>query len=103
MTKIRIYGEEVQLMKSTYKNNGALYVGMLDDEGEFYGDITVNLPNSGTLPSDCAFIDTNNLPNISGILAHYRLGNLTGQMARSGFCVYPVFRFNCLADVDEYI
>ena len=93
------YGKELYLVRSSYKNNGSLYLGFQNKDGEYYGDLTVNLPNSGTLPSDCAFVDTNNVHDAEKLIIDNGLGCPTGQMARSGFCVYPVFRFKKLEDI----
>jgi len=88
-------------VQSRYRNNESLYLGMVDKDGEYYGDLTVNLPNSGTLPSDCAFLDTNNVEDAVGLMVRNGLGRPTGQMARSGFCVYPVFQFTKLWDIND--
>ena len=42
--QINLNGKEFQIVKSTYRNNGATYLGLIDKtEEEFYADITVNL------------------------------------------------------------
>lgn len=92
--KILYRSREMKVVKSQYVNNDALYVGLLDEDGDLYGDVTVNLPNSGTLPSDCAFVDSNNMPNITRSLMEFGIAQPTGQSARSGFCLYNVFRFD---------
>ena len=102
MTTINFNGEELRLVQSTYTNNNALYVGISGKDGEYYGDITVNLQNSGTLPSDCAFIDTNNLSwKIVEILENAGIITALGQSARSGFCTYYAFRFTNLSEIDD--
>ena len=100
MKTISYNNEELRLVKSSYQNNGALYVGLVDADGEHYGDITVNLPNSGTLPSDCAFVDTNNLPRIDRVLYNEEVAVPVGQSACSGFCQYHAFQFD-LSEIDE--
>jgi len=102
MTTINFNGEELRLVQSRYKNNDALYVGFADKDGEYYGDVTVNLPNSGTLPSDCAFLDTNNLTwRIAEVLIDAGIAQPICQSARSGFCTYYAFRFTKLSDIDD--
>ena len=96
-------GEELRLFKSTYKNNNALYVGLKDADGEFYCDVTVNLPNSGTLPSNCAFIDTNNLSwNIVETLLNEGIISPINQSACNGFCRYYAYMFNT-EDMEDYL
>lgn len=107
MKTVNYNNEELRLVQSTYYN-GNLYVGLVDlddenndsDETEIYADVTVNLPNSGTLPSDCAYIDTNNMPGIDDVLVREGIATPIHQSAYSGFCKYYVYRFN-LTDIDK--
>lgn len=41
-----------------------------------------------------AYIDTNNCPWAEDFIKGYQLGKPTGRKVRSGFCEYPVYRFN---------
>lgn len=41
-----------------------------------------------------AYIDTNNCPWAEDFIKEYKLGKPTGRKARSGFCEYPIYRFN---------
>lgn len=80
-----------------YANNGNLYVGMIVwDHPKFpehWSDLTVNL--GVKCAEDCAFIDTNNNgEKILLWLIENKLGNLTGRMQPSGFCLFPEFKFN---------
>ena len=43
MIKITFKGEELELIKSTFSSNGALYIGLFNTEGEYYADITTEL------------------------------------------------------------
>ena len=36
-------GSSYTLVKSNYRNNGATYIGLLDEEGEPYCDVSINL------------------------------------------------------------
>lgn len=104
MVKIHYNGEELQLVQSRYQDNSALYIGLADKDGEFYGDVTVNLPISGTLPSNCAFVDSNNLPNeIIGELLSANIIVPICQSCRSGFCLYLAYRFTCLSDIEDIL
>lgn len=87
-------GHELEICYSTYQNNGATAVFLRSEDGEFYGSATVNLSNSHTLPSDCAYVDENNMPGISKALVESGIARPTGQSAQSGFCHYNVYQFN---------
>lgn len=90
--------ERVRLVVGTYQYENNLYVGLEYFEPEigtfdFYGDITVNI---NALPPFCAAIDTNN-NNASRILDFLEGNNLASKtpfVQASGFCVYPVMKFN---------
>lgn len=79
-----------------YTENGNLYVGMLTDEDGYtvpWQNLTVNLGEK--CKDNCAFIDVNN--NGSAIidwLIINDLGDVTGNILPSGFCMYPEFEFN---------
>lgn len=94
MQTIIYKGEELTLMFSNYTENGALAVVLEDSDSDEYGVLTVNLSNSHTLPSDCAYVDENNLPGICKSLVESGVARPTGQSAQSGFCRYNVFQFN---------
>lgn len=79
-----------------YANNGNLYVGLIShDDGypEPWQNLTVNL---GVKCKECyAFIDTNHNGNeIVDWLVNNGIGQPTGYMIPSGFCVYPEFKFD---------
>lgn len=91
------YGEyEVSLKINKYLN-GNLYVGMDYFDKEFgcmcpYGDITVNLID---LPKGHAAIDTNNMGTaVLDFLKKYKLAEPIGLEIPSGFCMFPVYKFN---------
>lgn len=87
--------EQVTLFVSTYANNKSLFVGMTtmeDGVPEPYCDVTVNLLE--TLPPYCAFVDTNNMPELEDFLVKNGLAEYTGLEQRSGYCTYPLYRFD---------
>lgn len=86
--------EQVTLFASTYENK-SLFVGMTTMEDgipEPYCDVTVNLLE--TLPPYCAFVDTNNMPELEDFLVKNKLAEFTGLEQRSGYCTYPLYRFD---------
>lgn len=87
--------EQVQLTVNTYMNNKSLYVGLTTVEDGFpepYGDVTVNLIDS--VPSYCAFVDTNNMPEVEDFLVKNRIAECTGLEQKSGFCSFPLYLFD---------
>ncbi|WP_148509878.1 DUF4313 domain-containing protein [Hungatella hathewayi] len=93
----------IQLQVVAYLD-GNLAIEMITWEDgcpEPWNTLTVNL--SGQRQKNCAFIDTNNNGEdiLSWIIRH-GLAVPTGNMARSGFCTYPEYRFreDRLRDID---
>ena len=87
--------ENVTLTVNTYVDNNSLYVGMATAEDGFpepYGDVTVNLLSS--VPPYCAFVDTNNMPELEDFLVKNGIAEFTGLMQKSGYCSYPLYQFN---------
>lgn len=86
--------ENVTLTVNTYVDNNSLYVGMTTVEDGFpepYGDVTVNLLSS--VPPYCAFVDTNNMPELEDFLVKNGIAEFTGIEQRSGYCSYPLYLF----------
>lgn len=87
--------ENVTLTVNTYVDNNSLYVGMTTVEDGFpepYGDVTVNLLTS--VPPYCAFVDTNNMPELEDFLVKNGIAEFTGLMQTSGYCSYPLYLFS---------
>lgn len=79
--------------------NGNLAISIILDYGEPFGSITVN--TNFILNEDEAAVDTNNFPEAEDIIRKYNLGESTGKSIKSGFCEYPVYKFN-LSVVNQY-
>lgn len=56
-----------------------------------------NLPDTNTL----AFVDTNNCPWVEEFLKDNGIAEDTGIQMPSGFCTYPLYRFNLESQWDE--
>ena len=87
--------EQVMLEAGAYQDSKSLYVGMTTvDDGfpEPYGNVTVNLPVP--VPSYCAFVDTNNMPELEDFLVKNGIAEFTGLMQQSGYCTYPLYLFD---------
>ena len=96
------WGETYRLSTriSNYRNNGNLYIGLVDEDGCPYCDLTVNIDD---LPEeDMAAVDTNNCPWAEKFIEDNELGEKTPFTFRSGFCVYPIYIFD-MEKVKEYI
>ena len=97
------YGEEhkIILRKGNYNNNGTLAIDMIkvfdDGHEEPWSMLTVNIQDSNDYANavDTAFVDVNNLgSSIISWLGHNNIGEPTGMFGFSGFCCYPLFKFN---------
>lgn len=73
-----------------------LYVGMITHEDGFaepWSTLTVNLQTK--CAPDCSFVDIyNNGRDIIDWLVENNLGEPTGRVEASGWCVYPEVKFN---------
>lgn len=80
-----------------YANNHNLYIGLMayDEEikaDDHYSDLTVNIDD---LPYLHSAVDiTYNANNVMKFIKDHNLGEFTGQILYSGFCKYPVVKFN---------
>lgn len=97
-------------MASVYTHNNSLYIGINEigkDGPESYGNLTVCLGDK--LPEYHAYVDTNNMPELVGFIKRYELGEPTGDYASSGYCRYPLYKFDkdklaeyCQEGLDTY-
>lgn len=97
---------KVSLELDTYLDNkriAILLIGWENNETEAYpfATITVNIPDEAVSDVDCNFVDTNNLPYICKFIEENNLGKPTHNLAFSGYCVYPEYKFN-LDEIRKY-
>lgn len=116
------FTEEVKPAWTTYRVNGTLALQLMckpaPEDMEFlraecpdkdelfiepYGMVTVNLPESDCLPDDEQFVDINNLPGVDRWLVQNGIAEPAGIMARSGYCVYPAYKFNAPKEALEKV
>lgn len=88
---------EVSLHCSNYANNGnlAIVVKYFDEDFECwmqYGVLTVNFEEG--LPEGYAYVDTNNFPCAKELIGSGKIGEWTGKTRVSGWCSYPLYRFD---------
>ena len=91
-TDFGTYKVRTQPTKYLYTNNLAVLLDGVTQEP--FATITVNLPGHGELPADTAFVDTNNCPWAEDFLTKNGLAEKTNTEARSGYCIYPLYRFD---------
>lgn len=94
-TTINLYGEEESVMVVTghYNNNNSLAVMLETDDGEPFATLTVNL-SDGIAEGEYQYVDTNNCPWAEDFIKENGLGTPMGIMGYSGYCQYPLYRFN---------
>ncbi len=87
--------QNVTLEVNAYVDTNSLYVGLTAmpyGVPEYYGDMTVNLLES--VPPYCAFVDTNNMPELEKFLVENKIAEFTGLEQRSGHYSYPLYLFD---------
>lgn len=91
---VNLYGTdyEVKVKSSRYTNNNDYAVILEELDGAPFATLTVNLDRP--LPDGYAFVDTNNCPWAEEFISKYNLGEPAGAAAQSGYCVYPLYKFN---------
>ena len=102
------YGDEIEVkpVLNMYVDNNNLYLGLesYDEELEgwdSYCDVTVNIFKLPFLES-ALDLTCSGVEKVS-FLVNNGFGQLTGQVLASGFCTYPVFRFDAdkLMEIDS--
>lgn len=99
------YGEKfpIELVLGYYPNGsfGIALNSWSEGYPEPWSKLTVNLDEK--LPPYCAYVDTNNNgEDIVDWIIENNLGELTGDYGYSGFCKYPLIKFNSKI-IDELI
>ena len=79
---------------SRYVYGDTLAIQIWNDEDGAILNLTTNLTNE-VIDCDCEqFVDTNNFPGAIDFIKEYKLGTETGILGHSGFCTYPLVRFD---------
>ena len=90
------YGEVYNLgiVKHSYADNDTLALELVDVEtGEPFSMLTVNLCD-GVANNEYQYVDTNNNSNVERFIKSNKLGKFTGMYGHSGFCSYPLYKFD---------
>ena len=84
---------DVEVFRTSYYNNDSLAVFLQTVEGEPFCNLTVNL-SDGVAGEEYQYVDTNNCPWALDFIKSNNLGTPTGIVGYSGFCQYPLVKFN---------
>lgn len=100
---IKLRNENIRFDISSYEYGGGLAIIMWCDDGP-YATLTVNLEDEKTSGPNCQFVDTNNLGylDIMNWIVDNNLGEETGHVGFSGYCMYPEVRFN-LEEINKHL
>lgn len=96
--KVNSYGHDYEVeVNFTKYADGNLAVTMDYFDDEFlcwmpFARLTVNL--GGRMKPGYAYLDVNNCPWAEEFVAEYGLGEPTGDICASGYCVYPLYKFD---------
>ena len=83
----------VEAFRASYCNNDSLAVFLETTDGEPFCTLTVNIMD-GIASDEYQYVDTNNCPWALDFIESNGLGVSTGITGFSGFCEYPLVRFN---------
>ena len=100
--ELNFYGDTYKVIpfKSRYFNNDTLAVVLMTENGEPFADLTVNIADS--LANDTmAYIDVNNNEWVEKFLKDNEIAQPTDLFGFSGFCVYPLYKFD-LTKLEEF-
>ena len=86
----------VKVVRDNYVNNQSLAVMLLEKNGEPFADLTVNI-DDGIADETMAYVDTNNNKWAEKFIVDNGLGIKMGIEGFSGFCSYPLYKF----DIDK--
>lgn len=85
----------VKLEIGRYMDNGRIYIGLLEADGEYpepFTDLTINI--DAPCPPYCGYVDTNNCPELEEFIVKNGLGEFTDMIGHSGYCQYPLYMFH---------
>ncbi len=88
-------GKKFLICKSTYVADDSLALLLFTEDGEYERTLTVCLP-SGIMgdAGNLAYLDTNNFPDAEKFVKKAKIGSFTGIYGYSGYCQYPLYKFD---------
>lgn len=86
----------VLLRVDRYYKGKQLYIGLFDPNEGPVADVTVSLYGQmfSPLKENEQYVDTNNSPDMGGWLERNKIAKFTGLYGFSGYCAYPLYRFD---------
>ena len=93
--KLKAYGRTYKVLVevNSYVSNDNLAIQLVNVKNrEPFATLTVNLDIK--LPSNFAFVDTNNCPWAEEFIRENNLGSFVGHCEQSGYCFYPLYVFH---------
>lgn len=104
--KLKAYGKcfELTAVKHSYCVDDSLAIELVDNKNhECFAMLTVNLSESlyCKLPEDVQAVDVNNCPWAEKFIEENKLGKPLGITIRSGYCDYPLYKFDLSKLVSE--
>lgn len=88
MRKYVYNGENIEVIFDTYTNNKNTAVILRTED---FGWMTIST-NIRRLDPGLFAVDTNNHPKAETFLVDNNIAEPTGDLLRSGFCIYPVYK-----------
>lgn len=85
--------EGVYLQMGKYQADNSVAIQALNRQDGLIATLTVCLCDE-SLEEGEAYIDTNNCPWAVDFIEQEGIGKRTGRMGRSGYCTYPVVKFD---------
>lgn len=85
--------ENVYLKIDSYSADNSLAITIMSEIGERLAVITVCLKDL-SLEENESYVDTNHCPWALDFIKEYGLGESTDKAMSSGYCIYPMVRFN---------
>ena len=86
--------ENVTLHLHKYQNGNLAIQMICHDEDGFEDPYAMMTKNFRKLENNLAYVDRNNLPNILSFIVKNNLGEVMREVFASGYCVYPLVKFN---------
>ena len=96
------YYSNCHLSVGEYANNGHISISIWSSEEGPIADITVNVFGIDVTPQNFSCVDTNNCPWATKLIEELNIGIPVGAGLGSGFCVYPVYKFDRKA-IEKYM
>ena len=99
-TEYRTY-ENVFLRVERYMADSSLCILLYNRDYAVIAKLTTCLDDKN-LKDNESYIDTNNCPWAIDFIREYKLGELTGKKRVSGYCTYPVVKFD-MDEIQKYV